>query len=115
MMDIVLTNQRQVTAAHAVGERPVGVWLVLGDLEWEMVVRDDDLFGLLGGVLELFFEPGPLSVGVVLELGQVGHEGDGVKHDEAVAFVGEGGVVADVVVFAELLEGGDAVDVVVAG
>lgn len=77
-------------------------------------MRDHDLLLLLSGFLELVFKPGPFGASVVGELSKVAYKSNGVKHDEAVAFVGKGAVVADVIIGSELLEGSDAANIVVA-
>lgn len=114
VVHLVPPDEIEILAADAGGEGPVRVRFVLADLEGEVVVRDDDLLAGAVGGFEFGLEPSPFRRGVVLEFGQVGHEGDRVEEDEAVAVVAEGVVVADVVVAGELLEGGDVVDVVVA-
>lgn len=114
-MHVILPNQIKVLAPHSLRERPVRIGFVLRKLEGEVMVRDDDLVVGARSVFKLVFEPFPFCSGVVREFGQIAHQRDGVEEDETVSFVGENGVVTDVIVPGELLECLDGADVVVSG
>jgi hypothetical protein len=115
MVHPILPNQIQVPPAHPLRERPVIIRFVFRHLEGEMVVRDDDFLVRLCACVELVLEPGPFFGCVVFKFGHVADKRDRVEENEAVAFVAEGAVVADVVVVGELFQGCDVVDVVVSG
>lgn len=115
MMHVMLPNQIKVPAAYSLREGPVRIGFVLGEFEGEVMMRDDDLVVGARSDLELVLEPFPFCSGVVREFGQIAHQRDGVEEDETVSFVGESGVVANVVVLGELSESLDGADVVVSG
>jgi hypothetical protein len=58
-------------------------------------------------------KPGPLRSGVILKFGKIGYQRDGVQENETISLMAEGGMVTDVIVLRELLQGLDAADVVV--
>lgn len=76
MMHIILLDQIEIPATHAVGKGPVCVSLVLSEFKREMMMRDNDLFLCMMGGFELILKPSPLCSGVALKLSEIADQGD---------------------------------------
>lgn len=113
MVNVVLADQVEIPATDTVGESPVRVCFILGELERKMVMGDDNLFVSAGSSFELVLKPSPFGGCVILEFRKIADQRDGIQKDKTVSLVAEGAVVTDVIVHGELFQCLDAADVVV--